>query len=256
MINKKSMENLISCSVKENRLILYYQPIYNTEKRAYTKAEVLLRMIDRENNIIYPNDFIPIAEENGDIVEIGYYVLETLCEKICGNKDFCNMMFSVNVSPIQLGTAGFAEKAIGIIERHNIDRKNIIFEFTESVPYSFTGIVKDNVDILNSRGYKMSLDDMGKGASDIKKAMELPIKYLKIDKKYIDNVATDGKVANLINAIILFSKTNKIKTVAEGVETEEQKETLLKMKCEYLQGYYFSKPVTENEFIKLMKKVI
>jgi len=241
---------LIKESIEDNLILLYFQPIYNVEKNGFTCAEVLSRILDKKGEIISPSIFIPVAESNGLICGFGYSILEKTCRFI--NKTLCEINFSINISPIQLLECDFADKVINIINKYGISPSQITLEITESVEYELTECIINNINKLAKFGVSFSLDDMGKGSSDLFKVSILPLNAIKIDKMYIENIESNISLQILIKNIILYANSKNMYVVAEGVETIGQKIMLESLKCHYLQGYYFSKPLPESFFIQLL----
>lgn len=252
-MDSDTLQKLIDKAIKQDRFLLYFQPIFDTEKNRYSKAEVLLRMLDDDGNIVMPGQFIPVAENNGQIIEIGYIVIEKLCQRISAFDSLSQILFSVNISPLQLRQSDFYEKVKAIFSKYEVAHERIVLEITESVSYGYCSTVKDNINNLHSDGFALSLDDLGQGSSDLLKVFLLPIDYLKIDKRYIDAICTDQSIQTLIKRIIRFSFKQKITIVAEGVETLGQFNILKEYKCPLIQGFFFSKPLCENDFCSVLQ---
>ena len=250
-MTEDEIEKLIINSIDEDKILLYFQPIYNVVKSRFTNAEILSRIVDNNGDIVSPALFIPIAEKKGLIYDFGYSVLAKTCDFIrkTGRKD---LNFSINISPLQIMKCDFAEKAISIINVYEIQPNQLTFEITESVNYELTDCFLNNVNKLEEYGIEFSLDDMGKGSSDLFKATQLPLSSIKIDRMYIENIDTNMSLQLLVKNMILYANSKKMYVVAEGIETLGQKLILESLKCHYLQGFYFSKPLPENIFIQLM----
>ena len=196
-------------------------------------------------------DFIPYAEESGEIVKIGYWIIEEVFKNLNEFKNGQeNIQISINVSPIQLMEFYFAENVKEIANKYNVDLSQICFEITESVVLEEYIIVYDNIHLLDKFGAKLALDDFGTGYASFSYLKKYNLNILKIDKIFIDGGKNiDYKIVNNIKNI---AHLLDMKTVIEGVETEEQFNTLSEIGCDYFQGYYFSKPVTLDELKKAL----
>lgn len=251
-MDEREIATLVDDAFKNDRFVLYFQPIYSSKERAFTNAEVLIRIIDQDSRIISPTLFIPYAERTGLIEKIGFTVLRLFLE-LFQNKQIPHCLkYSVNLSPLQLQQPDFAQKVIALFARYALSFSSVIFEITESVSYDIDDCFVQNINRLRSCGAEFALDDMGKGASDINMMRLLPVNIIKIDKKYVDSVTTDSSIRVLIKNLVLFARANQLAVVAEGIETIEQKEALEKLSCEFLQGYYFSKPISHQELLSFL----
>lgn len=241
----------LKTAVEKNEFILYYQPIVNKD-RQIKKLEALIRWNNKELGFVSPVDFIRYAEETGDIVKIGYWIIEEVC------KNF-NVLFnngelgqvSINVSPIQLIEFDFVDKVKEITDRYNVNLNNLCFEITESVVIDENIVVYDNIKLLHKLGGNIALDDFGTGYSSFSYLKKFKLNILKIDKIFIDNDdEIDYKIVyNIKNIAHLLN----MQIVIEGVETEKQFEVLNDIGCDYFQGYYFSKPVELDEVLKMIQ---
>ena len=251
---KIEMETILRRAIKDNLVHLHYQPQYNSVTKKIVAFEALMRITTENGISISPADFIPIAEETGLIISLGEWVLREsalTCKKWLDlGFDFTHI--SVNVSGIQLKQSGFSEVASSIIDSTGIERNMIELEITESVLFS---IVKDNENELinlSNLGYKIALDDFGTGYSSFSYLRTMPLTTLKIDKSFIDNLATSYKDQELIRQMIDIAHDLGLKVIAEGVETLEQYNFLKNKSCDLIQGYYFSKPLPSDQIVALM----
>jgi len=250
-LSEDGIVKLIKQTIDENLILLYFQPIYNVNKNSFTSAEVLSRILDKNGDIVSPSIFIPIAESNGLICEFGYSVIDSTCKFIKRiNNSVLN--FCINISPLQLLEKDFYIKVESIIKNNGISAEQLIFEITESVKYELNDCLINNVNMLKNIGISFSLDDMGKGSSDLFKLSVLPLKSIKIDKMYIDDIESNVSLQILVKNMILYANSKNMYVVVEGIETLGQKTILDRLKCHYLQGFYFSKPLPENVFKQLV----
>ncbi|MDY3358789.1 MAG: EAL domain-containing protein [Clostridium celatum] len=248
MINIEEIKELLKYSIDNNELILYYQPIIDKNKDV-KKFEALIRWNSKQLGFISPLDFISYAEENGEIVRIGYWIIEEICIKF-SELFKCKSAFqvSVNVSPIQLIEFDFAEKVKEITDKYNVNMKNLCFEITESVVIDENIIVYDNIHLLHRFGASIALDDFGTGYSSFSYLRKLNLDILKIDKSFIgDETKVDYSIIyNIRNIAHILN----MEIVIEGVETEKQFEALSNIGCDYFQGYFFAKPMNFEEIYK------
>lgn len=251
---KATMEQDLKQAIKNNEFQLYYQPKYNIIKEDYDGFEALIRWIHPKKGFISPVDFIPVAEETNIINDIGEIVIEKACKFIKEFNEGREDKFSVavNVSAAQLLSDGFREFVIKAMELYGIDPKYIQLELTESVFVNSTEIVYEKLDFFRKNNILIALDDFGTGYSSITYLNNFPIDVLKIDKSFVDNIETDEVALQIIESIVKIGKCTGLKIVAEGVETKGQFEKLKRLECEYIQGYYFSKPLSEEDVYKML----
>ena len=248
----RDIRNITESALREGRIVLHFQPVYCVAKKNFPIAEVLARIEERDD-LIYPNDFIGEAEKNGDIIEIGYYVLRKLGETVKNNPELSDLVFAVNVSPQQFMEADFAKKAIDTIKQSGLKTSSLIFEITGSADYDLCDVLVENVNELNDNGVAICLEDVGKGVSDLGKINGLPLSYISFDKYYINRIVGDGNAQSAVKNLIQFSNRQGIHTIAEGVETAEQVKMLCRFDSEFLQGFYYSKPLAAEELKKFLE---
>ena len=238
-------------ALKKWKIKLAFQPIYESGGERFNKAEVLCRL-EYGGKIVMPGDFIPYAEQNGYIDAVTIGVLKELGE--CRTRSALeNIVFSVNISPVQLKKKGFGKCFSAWVEENGLEPKSIIAEITETEEYEVGGTVAENLAALEQSGFFLAVDDFGKGSSDIEKVALLPVRYIKIDKMYIDRIEESG-VERMLRTVIGYAGRTGKKCVAEGVETVRQKQILERLRCHYFQGYLFSRPLYEEEFLLAVEK--
>lgn len=251
IIKIENIKNELKNAVHNNEFILYYQPIVN-RRREIKKVEVLIRWKNDKLGFVSPNNFILYAEENREIINIGYWAIEEVCKnfnKLINNSKIEQV--SINVSPIQLMEINFVDRVIEITKKYNVDLCNLCFEITESVVLDENIIVYDNIYLLYKAGAKIALDDFGTGYASFSYLKKFKLDILKIDKIFIDNCSEiDYKIVNNVKNI---AHLLNMKTVVEGVETEKQFNILKEIGCDYFQGYYFAKPMELDELVKFIK---
>lgn len=233
---------------------MYYQPIYDFSDKTFHSAEALIRLRDAEFGYISPAIFIPAAEKNGLIHLIGNFVLESTFRFLHDhNLEQLGLQYlEVNLSVAQCLQQDLSDDILYLQEKYNINPKNINFEITETT-YGDIELINKNLQKLVQMGYTFSLDDYGTGYSNIQRTTQLPISLVKLDKSLIDEISTETG-SSLVKNTITMMKDIKKKVLAEGVETKEQLSLLEEMGCDYIQGYFFSKPLAQADFVSFMKE--
>ncbi|MDO9281379.1 MAG: EAL domain-containing protein [Methylotenera sp.] len=220
-------------------------------------AEVLLRWIHPERGLVFPNQFIPLAEETGLINAIGQWVLEETCAQLVawkGDMLTKNLTLAINVSAKQLHQTNFVEQVKTTLRQYKPEPGRLKFELTESVLLKNVENTILVMNMLAEIGVKFSLDDFGTGYSSLQYLKRLPLFQLKIDQSFIRDISIDSSDLVIVSTIIAMANKLDLAVIAEGVETEEQRRVLLKCGCNEFQGYYFSKPLPVDEFEALIKK--
>ncbi|MGB5867276.1 MAG: EAL domain-containing protein, partial [Arcobacteraceae bacterium] len=243
-LNRKiELENGLKYAINSGEFEMYYQAKTSLRTGEIIGAEALIRWNNLFLGIVPPNDFIPFAQECGLIGAIGDFVLNDVFKRVHEltkyNKD---LVISVNISALQLEEKNFVAKVKKFLLETNCDPKNIEFEITETIIMTNIETTIQKLLELKALGISLSIDDFGTGYSSMSYLQKLPIDTIKIDKSFIDNISTKEDTTILINAIVSLSKALNLKTVAEGVEQEFQKNYLQKIQCDSMQGYLFSKP--------------
>ena len=254
IIRRAAIEKTVTRGLEEGSFEVYYQPTYNIDKTLHG-AEALLRMNDKEMGLIYPDEFIPIAEQLGIIDVIDEFVLKEVCKFIfTGIPQKSGMdCINVNLSVLECMKEGFAEYVSGVVEAEGIRKKMINFEITESVAAKDYSHLADVIEQLKKEGFQFSIDDYGTGYSNMTSLFSLGADIIKIDKSILWNAEKSELGMTLLRTSIDMVHKMQKKALMEGVETEEQIQILKELGCEYLQGYYFSKPLPKDDFIKLIE---
>lgn len=250
-----SLEKKMKEAIENNDFVLYYQPLYNNENGKLRGAEVLLRWPDDNGGFVStPNIFIPMAEKNGTIVNIGEWVLKESFRSLneWRMKYHLPIVLCINVSAIQLEKDNFIDSLQQLIAMYDINPEQIELEITETAVIENYDDIIDKIKTIRGIGMRVSLDDFGTGFSSLSYLKNLPIDTLKIDKSFIDNAATDDSCGIITESVIEMAKKLGYETVAEGVETKEQFNYLRKKNCDIIQGFLLGKPVTRAEFEKIL----
>ncbi|MDR3727199.1 MAG: EAL domain-containing protein [Terracidiphilus sp.] len=247
------MEEDLRQGLKAIQFQLYYQP--QVEGGRVIGAEVLIRWNHPRHGLLYPGAFIALAEETRLILPLGDWVLDSACRQIATwskQTQTAALTVSVNISALQLRLPDFAEQVLETIERTGANPKNLELEITETM------LVEDAEDIivkmtaLKAHGVRFSIDDFGTGYSSLAYLKRLPLDQLKIDQSFVRDILTDASSSTIAQVIVNLSKAMNMSVIAEGVETEEQRDFLAHIGCKSYQGYLFSRPIPLHEFERLL----
>ena len=236
------------------KIKVFYQPIFDNELNKCTAAEALVRVVDEDGNLIYPQDFVEDMERNGKIIELGKYVFEDVCRFISENNiEALGLHYiEVNLSIVQCIQDNFVDTFLEIKDKYNINPKNINLEITETGASS-KSILLNNMNILKEHGFSFSLDDFGTGNANLNYIVEMPVEIVKFDKTMVSSYFNNGTASYVMNSAISMIKGLGYKIVFEGIETEEQIKVTKQIDIEYVQGYYYSKPIPKEEFITFIQ---
>lgn len=253
------IERLVAEAVDNNGFEMYYQPIFSTEKGTFHSAEALIRMRSTsELGYISPEEFIPIAEEKGMIFDIGDAVVDQVadfakrCEIVSQKLDF----IEVNLSGLQAASPDLDKRLEQILRKNGISPSFINLEITETAVIGSDDIFSENISSLRKIGFSFSMDDFGTGYSNLSQITKINYDLVKIDKSLIWPAFGENrseKAEKLLSSVISMLKAIGAKIVAEGIETEEMAEYLTAKGVDYLQGYFFSKPVPEDTFVEILR---
>lgn len=254
LINHIKLENALREAIYQHEFELYYQPKVNVKSKKTESFEALIRWNSSSLGYVSPMDFIPIAEETGLIVDLGKWILREACEqkREWNEKGYKFGPVAVNISAVQMQNSNFFNIVKNTLLETGIKPQDLELEITESILIKY---LNDNASILNKLvglGIGISLDDFGTKYSSLNYLKNFPISVLKIDKSYIDNICSDESDKSIVETIINLSHKLKLKVVAEGVEVEKQYEILKKLGCDFIQGYYFSKPLPPTEIYEIL----
>ena len=249
-----NMDTILNDAIENDRFEVYYQPIYSNEKNGFNSAEALIRLITPEYGFIRPDLFIPMAEDSGAIHKIGLIVLEKVC-KFISSDEFKKLgldYIEVNLSVVQCMDKNLTDKILSVCKKYGVNPSQLNLEITETASIFTQRNMMKNINSLFETGYSFSLDDFGTGYSNLVRIALLPLNIVKLDKSFTWTENSDDLKIILENTISMIKKMN-LKIVVEGVETEEMLKRFKDLGCEYIQGYYFSKPLPEYDFINYIK---
>jgi predicted signal transduction protein with EAL and GGDEF domain len=250
------IEKHLRTALDNNEFELYYQPQIDIATKNVSGLEALIRWNSSELGFVSPLRFISIAEDTHMIIPIGEWVLRNACIylKKLHQQGYEELTMSVNISMVQLIQEDFLDMVMDTLDRVKLNPKYLELEITESTLMESYEIIESKLELLKEKGLRIALDDFGKGYSSLNYLRQLPIATLKIDKSFIDTIGSKGKHKSLTSLMIKIGKTMGLNVVAEGVETQEQMDYLVKNKCDRMQGYLFSKPMPEELVIDSLAK--
>ncbi|MGE4397827.1 MAG: putative bifunctional diguanylate cyclase/phosphodiesterase, partial [Sulfurimonas sp.] len=248
---KLAIERLLHFAIENQEITLMYQPQLNSQGKVIG-CEVLARWNSEQLGFISPDEFIPISEDTGIIIELGYYILQEAFRTFRSweEKGIELEQLSINISMRQIFHTTFIDDVQRLCQEYLSDtlRSKIVFEMTETSVAEDVSIIIEKMNKLKKCGIRFSMDDFGTGYSSLSYLRQIPINELKIDKSFIFELNDSNESTNMVKTILNIAKNLNLKIVAEGVETQQQKEFLIKEECNILQGYHFSKPLTKNMF--------
>lgn len=241
-------------AIKNDSFQMYYQPLYDIRTGSFSSAEALIRMIDEELGFVSPEEFIPLAETNGLIPEIGELSFRSVCRFLKSGKpqSYGIKYIEVNLSVLQCAQEKLSSQLMSIMEEYGIPPKQINFEITETAGLANYDALLNNMNRLISRGVSFSMDDYGTGFSTANYLITLPTDIVKIDKSILWPAMENEEAFIVLRHTVEMLRSLKKKIVAEGVETAEMVKLLSDIGCDFLQGYYYSKPVPPDTFIMFL----
>jgi len=249
---------VLTKAVHEDGFEIYYQPIYEVERKKFTSAEALVRMKNTEIGFVGPDEFIPLAEKNGMILELGEFVFKNVCKFIKENQiwKYGVEQIHINLSVVQCMQENLAEKFLNIMKELELPSEFIKLEVTETAAVVSSACLSMNMNALVDQGVKFALDDYGTGFSNAVSLIEYPYNTIKIDKSVVWAAMDNENAKKVLKHSISMLKSLEMNIVAEGVETLEQANELAEMGCDFFQGFYYSKPIPGEAFLEFVKKQI
>ena len=251
----KSIDSIMDEALAEHRFEVYYQPIYSVEAKRFTAAEALLRLNTEKYGFISPDIFIPAAERSGAIHRIGRYVLEEVCNFIAEDswKELGLAYIDVNLSAVQCLEKNLAHEISEILYKHHVKPEQINLEITETAASFGQHEMIANIENLSARGFMFSLDDYGTGYSNISRAVNMPLSVIELDKS-ITKIEKNTRLYSIGENTVRMIKDMNMQIVVEGIEDERTLQLFEDMGCDFIQGFYFSKPLPKKEFIEFIMK--
>lgn len=243
-------------ALDEDRVEVFYQPIYSIKEKKFVSAEALARIRREDNSIVPPGKFIPIAEETGLILKLGERVFEKTCRFLKSGQSL-NLglkYIEVNLSVIQCEQKDLASKYIKIMEENGVDPRNINLEITETATIQAKRSLQQNMKKLIKYGVEFSLDDFGNGHSNLDYVIDMPVDIVKLDMSLIQAYENEKKAKAVVQAAVRMIVEMELNALTEGVETKEQLDEMVRIGVSYVQGFYFSKPIPEKEFLEFLRR--
>lgn len=247
------IEESLPSAIDEKQFQMYLQPKYSIVQNHIVGAEALVRWQHPDRGMIYPNEFIPVIEENGYIKKVDYYIWKEACNflKRCEQAGIKNCPVSVNVSRLHLTDTVFMDYLAQTIHEAGIPKEQLELEITETIGDEQ---ISNMAELLKHQGYKLLMDDFGSGYSSLNILLETPFDVIKLDKKFMENMMVSEKGRLILEYVVAMADKLGLELLAEGVETEEQVKLLRKIGCDNVQGYYYAKPMPVEDFFELLQK--
>lgn len=248
---KLDIENVMNESLINKEFKLFLQPKYDLLKDKVVGAEALVRWIRDDNTIYFPDQFIPIFESNGFCVELDIYMIDLVCQTLRNWIDLGHKVYpiSINQSKLMFYKTDYVEQVTAIVDKYQIDHSLIELEILEGLSIRDLNIFNEVIDKLNKNGFRVSLDDFGSGFSSLGNLTDLKIDEIKLDRKFLKLVDNDEEHnIPILEKIFLLINSIGVDVVCEGVETAKHVEILKKMKCKFAQGYFYSRPISANDY--------
>ena len=251
---RNDIGRIISDALADNRFEMYYQPIYSVAEKRFRSAEALIRLYDDHYGFISPQLLIDAAERNGTIIQIGDFVLDSVCRftSDCLRSGLDLDFVELNLSMKQCVQVDLKDKVLSFLNKYSLAPDRINLEITEGSVSADQDIVEENIRILSEYGISFSLDDYGTGYSNLSRLISLPFRIVKIDRSMTEMVF-DERIHTVLKHTIKLLKDIGISVVIEGVETKEVFDQFVALGADYIQGYYFSRPIPENDFAEFIR---
>ncbi|MCH5273639.1 MAG: EAL domain-containing protein [Lachnospiraceae bacterium] len=252
---QNNIDAIIERALENESFEVYYQPIYSIPQNKFVSAEALIRLFDQEHGFISPELLITTAERNGTIHRIGEFVFEKVCRFIASDefKELDLEYIEVNLSVAQIMNGDLPENYLAIMKKYGVSPDKINLEITETAAAYAQKVMTDNIEELTQAGISFSLDDYGTGYSNMQRMIQLPLKIIKLDKSFV-NEENSPKVWVFLKNTVKMLKDMDMEIVIEGVETQKMLEAFSNLQCDFVQGYFFSKPIPQNDFVAFISK--
>ena len=256
MYADRMMENELIEAMDEERVEVFYQPIFSVKDNSFACAEALVRIRDKEGKIIPPGMFIDIAEKRGLIIKLGEYVFREVCKFLVEKEpqQYGLKYIEVNLSVLQCGYERLADDFIKIMKKYKVDPSLIVLEITESASIKEKNILLNNMKKLKEVGVKFALDDFGTGQSNLNYIVDMPVDVVKFDSSMTNAYFENTTAKYVMDAAMQMIQGMELEIVSEGIEEKEQYKEMKNLGIDYIQGYYFSKPVDNESFIEFIKE--
>jgi EAL domain-containing protein (putative c-di-GMP-specific phosphodiesterase class I) len=257
-VARLDLEGELRHALDEGELRVFYQPVVTLDERAVS-AEALVRWQHPTRGLVFPADFIPIAEETGLIVPLGRYVLEEACRQLAvwrrTQPTLAGLTIAVNLSARQLADRDLHRWIADLLTEHGLEPSALCLEITESVLLDESGNATDALRALHDLGVQLALDDFGTGYSSLLSLRRHPVQVLKLDRSFVSGLGHNDSDTAIVGSVIQLAHSLGLRAVAEGVETEEQRDALRSLGCECAQGYLWSPPLPADQAGPLLRSL-
>lgn len=253
IIKEQRIVNNMRRALSGNEFVLYLQPKYELQSNTLAGAEVLVRWLDPKRGMISPGDFIPVFERNGFIMKLDLFIWEKSCQLIRKwlDEGHTPLPISVNISRVSLYNPRLVEVLCGLVEKYNIPPELFQLELTESAYTTNQNSIRSVMTTLQEKGFVVMMDDFGSGYSSLNILKDIKVDVLKIDMRFLSDAEEDARSENILAAVVRMAKWLKLPVIAEGVERKDQVLFLKSIGCEYVQGYYFARPMPVADYEEL-----
>ena len=252
---EQEIEHYLKSAIEEDLFEVYYQPVYSIEKSEFVTLEALSRLRHPRLGMVAPDIFINIAEKSGQIGNIGYLQFRKICRFVSEHEEIMDKIqnVKVNLSPVELLNYGHCRKMIDVIREFGLPFSYFQFEITETVATEYIEELYKVVSEFQKVGVELCLDDFGSGYANLNTILRLPFSSIKLDRSLLKGICEDSQIASFYKNIVAILQSMGYKIVSEGVETEEEMNLLSGWGVDMIQGYYFSKPLSEHEILELLR---
>lgn len=256
MYRELEVESVIIHALNEKRVEVFYQPIFSVKEQKFTSAEALVRIRDEKGELVSPAEFIEVAEAKGLIIRLGEEVFRLVCKFIKENKitEYGIKYVEINLSMIQCAYENLATEFIQIMKEYEVDPKTIVLEITESASIYEKKVLLQNMKALMNEGVRFALDDFGTGQSNLNYIVEMPVNVVKFDRTMTNAYFENGTAKHVMDAAMQMIQGMNLQIVSEGIEEKEQYKVMKELGIDYIQGYYFSKPVEGDKFLDFIEE--
>ncbi len=254
---EKYYDEYILDAINNKELKVFFQPKLRVKDNAINSVEALVRWVLPDGKMIYPDAFIPLFEKSGKIMYLDLYIINEVCQYLSEQKK-CGMdslIVSINISKVNLYLANFIEQFFEILERHEIKSEQIQLEVAEDAFVKRVGNTLENLRVLDEKGIVIAMDSFATGYSCLRLLPELPVRILKLDRKFLRSCDNSPRMEIVIENIISLAHKLEMEVICEGAEDKEDMELLRKLECDGIQGHYIMKPVLKEEYRKELDKL-
>ena len=255
LLREHAITEAMETALNEGQFVVYYQPKYSLNNDCLAGAEALVRWVHPELGFLSPGEFIPLFEKNGFITRLDRYVWENVCAtlRLWREKGYPQLSVSVNVSRADVYHTDLADTLLEIIRKYGVEPAQLHLELTESAYTENPAQILSTVEHLRELGFIIEMDDFGSGYSSLNMLNQMKLDILKLDMKFIRSETSKPMEQGILRFIVGLARWLNLSVVAEGVETREQLERLREIGCDYVQGYFFARPMPAGEFEKLLQ---